>query len=76
MGYSKGNKMHVKSIFSVESIKIMGSWYVMQWCLTMVELDIFHHQVRRKELSYPDEGSAVSSKLFGFNYQTSWSHIP
>jgi len=21
-------------VFSVESIKIMGSWYVMQWCLT------------------------------------------
>jgi len=31
----KANKMHMKSvIFSVESIKIMGSWYVMWWCLT------------------------------------------
>jgi len=27
----KANKMHVKFVFSVESINIMGSWYVMQW---------------------------------------------
>jgi len=36
----KANKMHNEiCIFSVESIKIMGSWYVMQWCLTRM----YHH---------------------------------
>jgi len=33
-------------------------------------------RLRRKELLYPEEGTAGSSKLFGSIYQTSCSHIP
>jgi len=79
----KANEMHVKSVFSVESIKITGSWYVMQWCLT-------HRYQLWSSLAFPSSGlklknsctlmrgggAAGFSKLFGSFYQTSWSHIP
>jgi len=42
----------------------------------LVEPDISIFRVRRKELVYPEEGEAGSSKLFRSIYQTSWSHIP
>ena len=77
----KANKMHVKSVFSVESIKIMGSWYGMQWCLTYVPTSWWNlafpsSSSEGKNSHTLKRGAARSSKLFGSIYQTSWSHMP
>jgi len=64
LGYSKSyqNASEI-CVFSVESIKIMGSWYVMRWFLThryqdLVEPGISIFGVRMKVLLYPEEGGS------------------
>ena len=76
----QANKMHMKSVFSVEVLRL---WVHGMWCGVwptgtniLVEPGISIFRVRRKEVSTLKRGAAGSSKLFGSLYQTSWSHIP
>jgi hypothetical protein len=75
----EANKIHVKCVFSVESIKVMGSWYVMWLFLT--------HRYQHLGGTWPSSelgennrtlkrGAEGSCILFGSIYQTSWCHIP
>ena len=73
----KANKMHVKSVFSAESIKIMGPWYVMQWYLPSWWNLVFPSSgLEGKNSCTLKREAAGSSKLFRSIYQTSWNHIP
>ena len=77
----KANKMHVKSVFS--AYKVLRLWVHGMCCggvwhigtNIVVEPGISIFRLRRKELSYPEEGGSRFLQIV-WVYQTSWSHIP